>query len=173
MALAPVITGPRLLLRPFARADITEEYLSWLNDPERMRFSRQRERRHDATSGTSYLDSFEGTPNYFWAVEERGPAHVVGTMTAFLDGETTDVGILIGRPGQGFGGEAWGMALDHLLRVESRIKVTGGSAAGHAVMRRIFERWGMVVEGGTTPLVVRYGMTRSAWMERAPVVRSW
>ena len=172
MGLAPVITGPRLRLRPFVHADIGPAYLSWLNDPEGMRFSRQGARRHDTTSSASYLDSFEGTPNYFWAVEERAGARVVGTMTAFLDGETTDVGILIGRPGQGFGREAWGMALDHLLRVESRSKVTGGTAAGHAVMRRIFERWGMVIEAGTTPPIVRYGMTRAAWMERAPVVRS-
>jgi RimJ/RimL family protein N-acetyltransferase len=172
MALAPVIAGPRLLLRPFVRADISAEYLSWLNDPERMRFSRQRARHHDATSSAAYLDGFEGKPNYFWAVEERGPARVVGTMTAFLDGPTTDVGILIGASGQGFGREAWGLALDHLLRVEGRSKVTGGSAAGHVVMRRIFERWGMVLEEGTTPGIVRYGMTRAAWMENAPLVRS-
>jgi len=30
----------------------------------------------------------------------------------------------------------------------------------------------MVLEAGTTPLIVRYGMTRAAWMERTPVVRS-
>jgi len=172
MALAPVITGPRLRLRPFVRADIGPNYLSWLNDPERMRFSRQREQRHDAASSAAYLDGFEGTPHYFWAVEERSEARVVGTMTAFLGGEATDVGILVGWPGQGFGGEAWGMALDHLLRVEGRSKVTGGADAGHTVMRRIFERWGMVLEAGTTPLIVRYGMTRAAWMERTPVVRS-
>jgi RimJ/RimL family protein N-acetyltransferase len=172
MAPPPVITGPRLLLRPFVRADITDEYLSWLNDAERMRFSRQRERRHDATSSAAYLDGFEGTPNYFWAVEERGPARVVGTMTAFVDGPTTDVGILIGCPGQGFGREAWGLALDHLLRVESRAKVTGGARADHAVMRRIFERWSMVLEEGTTPEIVRYGVTRDAWMCRDPAVRS-
>ena len=103
MAVAPVITGPRLRLRPFVRADIGPAYLSWLNDPERMKFSRQRERRHDEASSASYLDSFEGTPHYFWAVEETGSGRLVGTMTAYLEGADADVGILIGRPGQGLG----------------------------------------------------------------------
>ena len=168
MALAPVITGPRLLLRPFVREDITHAYLSWLNDPARMRFSRHRERRHDAASGASYLDSFEGTQNYFWTVEERHSGRMVGTMTAYFDGADADVGILIGFPGQGLGSEAWGMALDYLLRIEKRGRVRGGTAAGHAIMRRVFERWGMVLEGETAGGIVRYGVTSDEWTGIAP-----
>jgi len=169
MALAPVVPGPRLTLRPFRGEDVTDQYLSWLNDPVLMRFSRQRERQHDRETSAGYLRSFDGTPHYFWAVEERSSGGLAGTMTAFREGGATDVGILIGWPGRGLGGEAWGMALDQLLRVERRDRVTGGSAADHLAMRRIFERWGMGLEsedaGGS---IVRYGITREAWTGRAP-----
>jgi RimJ/RimL family protein N-acetyltransferase len=168
MALAPVITGSRLRLRPFVRADIGPAYLSWLNDPERMKFSRQREQRHDAASSASYLDGFAGSPHYFWAVEERDSGRLVGTMTAFFEGADADLGILIGLPGQGFGSEAWGLALDHLLRVEQRARARGGTAAGHVAMRRVCERWGMALEGETTPGIVRYAVTRDAWTGLAP-----
>ena len=168
MALAPVITGPRLRLRPFVRADIGPAYLSWLNDPERMKFSRQRERRHDEASSVSYLDSFEGTPHYFWAVEEKGSGRLVGTMTAYFEGADADVGILIGRPGQGLGSEAWGLALDHLLRVERRARARAGTADGHAAMRRLCERWGMGLLAEAPPGFVRYEVAREAWRGLPP-----
>jgi RimJ/RimL family protein N-acetyltransferase len=173
---APVITGARLTLRPFVREDIDAEYLAWLNHPERMRFSGQRHHRHDAASSAAYVQSFAGTAHYFWAVEERATGKLAGTMTAYAEGEATDVGILIGRPGQGLGSEAWGLALDHLLRAEQRAKVTGGSLAAHAAMRRIFERWGMVLETqwsearadeGPGVDIVRYSITREVWLARA------
>jgi RimJ/RimL family protein N-acetyltransferase len=168
MARAPVITGRRLRLRPFVRADIGPAYLSWLNDPERMKFSRQREHRHDAASSASYFDSFEGTPHYFWAVEERDSGRLVGTMTAYFEGADADVGILIGFPGQGLGSEAWGLALDHLLRVEKRARARAGTAAGHAAMRRLCERWGMGLEAEAPPGIVRYGVARDAWTGLPP-----
>ena len=44
------LTTPRLRLDPFQQVDITEPYLSWLNDPEVTRFSNQRFRQHTAES---------------------------------------------------------------------------------------------------------------------------
>jgi RimJ/RimL family protein N-acetyltransferase len=173
---APVVTGRRLLLRPFRREDITETYLSWLNDPDRMRYSRHQGSRHDAASSLEYLASFDGTPSYFWAIEERGASRLLGTMTVHFEGETADVGVLVGPRGEGIGGEAWGLALGHLFRVENRARVTAGTAAAHLAMRRIFERWGMVLEqtlpetgpGGISMEAVRYGVTRDAWMVKSP-----
>jgi RimJ/RimL family protein N-acetyltransferase len=174
MARPPVVQGTRLILRPFAAEDIGDDYLSWLNDPERLRFSRHAQQSHDAATSAAYRLGFDGTPHYFWAVAARADGRLVGTMTAYAEDDATDVGILIGRPRAGFGSEAWGMALDHLLRVEARAKVTGGCAAEHAAMRRIFERWGMEREGvdgsgegDPATATVRYGVTREAWQRRS------
>ena len=171
----PIVTGPRLRLRPFVAADIGDVYLGWLNDSDHLRFSTQRGRRHDAESCRAYLASFGGTPHYFWAIEERESGTLVGTMTAYADAAATDVGILVGHPGRGIGREAWGLALDQLLRAEGRPKVTAGTAAAHTAMRRIFERWGMTLEetrpdggpGGLPMEIVRYGVTRDAWMVKS------
>lgn len=37
-----IITGPRLGLRKLSRAEISEKYLSWLNDPDVQKYSRRR-----------------------------------------------------------------------------------------------------------------------------------
>jgi RimJ/RimL family protein N-acetyltransferase len=167
----PVVAGPHVILRPFRPEDIIDSYLGWLNDDEHLRFSTQRGRSHDRASCLAYLEGFAGTPHYFWAVEEPPAGALAGTMTAYDHGTHTDLGILIGASGRGLGSAAWGLALDHLLRIEGRAKVTAGTAREHAAMRRIFERWGMVHEdtlpdggpGGLAMPMVRYGLTREAW----------
>jgi RimJ/RimL family protein N-acetyltransferase len=173
MTAPPVVRGHRLILRPFRRDDIDATYLSWVNDPERMRFSRHRHERHDSASSLEYLRSFEGTPHYFWAVEAIETHELLGTMTAYADADAVDLGILIGPGGRGLGREAWGVALDHLLRVEARAKASGGTVAEHQAMRRIFERWGMALLATEpsfdgTATVVRYAVTREGWMRRFP-----
>jgi RimJ/RimL family protein N-acetyltransferase len=175
MASAPVIRGSRLLLRPFRPEDVTEVYLGWLNDPERMKFSRHRHRLHDRTSSLEHLRGFESTPHYFWAVEDVSSGDLAGTMTAYVRADAVDVGILIGRTGEGRGHEAWTMALDQLLRVEERPRVTGGTRADHAAMRRIFESAGMAPEMDAAPrgreegepATVRYGISREHWLRRS------
>ncbi|MBN2397764.1 MAG: N-acetyltransferase, partial [Deltaproteobacteria bacterium] len=68
MARSADIRTERLLITPFGKRHLTRCYVDWLNDPLLMRFSRQRHKRHTIASCRDYWQSFEGTPNYFWAI---------------------------------------------------------------------------------------------------------
>ena len=55
------VDGSEIYLLPFENSDITSEYISWLNDPEVVRFSNQRFIRHTIKSSQIYLKSFKNT----------------------------------------------------------------------------------------------------------------
>lgn len=146
-----VITGERLCLRPFTESDITADYIRWLNDPEVVRFSNQRFRRHDEKSCLDYLRSFGGSDNLFLAVRLANDKRLIGTMTAYVSSQhgTADMGLLVGERGlwgQGFGLEAWNLLLNYLLQVRRLRKITAGTLRCNVGMTRIMERSGMRME---------------------------
>lgn len=152
---------------------ITQEYLTWLNDRNLMRFSRQSRSSHSRESCISYLRSFENTTNYFWSVRNDDNVQV-GTMSAYVDAAShvADLGIMIGSSGKGYGKEAWGMALTLLFEKDKMRKVTAGTLSVHNKMIKIFEHWSMRREGflrqqeylnGVTYDVVRYGLLKEEW----------
>lgn len=140
--------GALVSLRAFREADITGDYLGWLNDPLVTRFSNQRFRTHDRASCLSYLRSFEAGSNLFLSVQRLLDDVAIGTMTAYISPHhgTADVGILIGNRsvwGQGYGQDAWDTLLHWLLRERRIRKVTAGTLACNAAMLRLMERSGM------------------------------
>lgn len=142
------LTSARLVLAPFTVGDISPRYVGWLNDPEVVRYSNQRFRRHDLKSSEAYLRSFEGGPNQFWSIRLAADGSMIGTMTAYIAPPhgTADIGLLIGERsvwGQGYGYEAWQRLMDYLLGEQTLRKITAGAASGNAGMIRIMERAGM------------------------------
>lgn len=142
------LASARLVLAPFTAIDISPSYIGWLNDPEVVRYSNQRFRRHDLQSSEAYLRSFEGGPNQFWSIRMAVDGGMIGTMTAYIAPPhgTADIGLLIGKRGvwgQGYGLEAWQRLMDHLFDEHALRKVTAGAAAGNVGMVRIMERAGM------------------------------
>lgn len=143
----------RLALRPFTEADITAEYLSWLNDKTLMAFSEQRHRRHNYESSLGYLRSFDGTDNCFWAIEAKplGGSHI-GNINAYVDMNNlvADLGILVGHKdarGRGFGLEAWDTVIDYFFDETDVRKITAGFIADNRKMRTVAERAGMIEDG--------------------------
>lgn len=142
------LTTGRLVLAPFTAADISPCYIGWLNDPEVVRYSNQRFRRHDVHSSETYLRSFASGPNQFWSIRLAADGKMIGTLTAYIAPQhgTADVGLLIGERdvwGHGYGLEAWQRLLDHLLSEHALRKITAGAASGNVGMIRIMERAGM------------------------------
>lgn len=149
--LAP-LDSPRVRLVPFAPRHLSDRYVGWLNDPETMRWSENRFRRHTLASCRDYLQSFDGTPHLFYALEAKDETlgHF-GNLNVYVDPRhrTADVGILVGERsvwGKGYGGEAWRAATEYLLAHGVR-KVTGGCVADNAAMVKIFRSAGMVEDG--------------------------
>jgi RimJ/RimL family protein N-acetyltransferase len=143
--------GQKVELRPFTDADITPDYIAWLNDPRVTRFSNQRFLKHDEASCRAYLATFAGSVNLFICIVNRNSGRVVGTMTAYINchHKTADVGLLVGDVsawGKGIGQDAWNTLGEWLLTDVGIRKLTAGTAAGNYAMVRIMERFGMLHE---------------------------
>jgi len=145
------LLGDRVKLAPFREADITDEYIGWLNDPIVTRFSNQRFLTHDRETCRRYLASFEGTPNLFLSIRKQDDDRPIGTMTAYINRHhgTADLGILVGDRsgwGQGYGKDAWD-TLSRLLLEESGIrKLTAGTLEPNEAMVHIAHCSGMELE---------------------------
>lgn len=175
-----VISGESIELHRFTANCITDEYLSWLNNRELMRFSRQSRLTHSRESCLHYVNSFIDSSNYFWSVRNKSGLQI-GTMTAYLDqvSSVADIGIMIAHEsvrGHGAGEAAWGLAMAFLFESLNLRKLTGGTLAPHKSMIRIFQKWGMQQEAllreqellhDVVYDVVRYGITKHQWMKLA------
>lgn len=141
----------RIVLTPFCESDITDVYVSWLNDPAVVRFSNQRFLHHTKETCRQYMQSFSETRNLFMAIRVVGRQRMIGTMTAYVAHRhgTADMGLLIGDPiewGKGYGFEAWMLLMTRLFEEEKLRKVTGGALDCNMAMIRIMEKSGMHLE---------------------------
>ncbi len=139
------LQGEIVLVRPFVENDLSNEYVSWLNDPEIVRFSNQRFLDHDLVSARRYFDSFSGSVNAFFAIEDFQTKQHVGTITLYVQPyhSTVDVGILIGRRGNGYGSDAWCTVIDWLLNICQARKVTAGTLSCNYSMISLMKKAGM------------------------------
>ena len=149
--LPPPLETDSIVLSPFGRNHLTSEYLSWLNNPEVVRYSEQRHRTHSLESCQEFVRRFENGPDHLWAIE-YGPEQLhVGNITTAVDVQNriADIQILIGDReiwGMGVGTRAWQAVQTFLFQSGFR-KVTGGTMAVNHGMLKIFEKSGMHIEG--------------------------
>ena len=139
------IIGDGVCLRLFQESDISDTYVSWLNDPEVVKYSNQRFLNHTIESSHNYLKSFIGTNNIYMAVEDKVTKELHGSITAYkqIHHSIVDIGLLIGNKkswGKGVGFEAWTLMMNFLFTQCNVRKVTGGSLEVNAAMIRIMEK---------------------------------
>ena len=79
------VNGNTLHLRAFRKSDISDTYVSWLNDVEVVKYSNQRFLNHTIESCNRYLDSFSDTDNIYMAIEDKVTKRLCGSITASLD----------------------------------------------------------------------------------------
>ncbi len=152
MARAPDIDCGPIRLTPFSERHFSDDYISWLNDPEVVRYSEQRHRLHDRESCSGYVVSFDSGPNLLWAIEIVESSAHIGNVSATFDinNRIADIGILIGASGlrgTGYGRLAWEGALNYLTQREDLRKVTGGCLEPNAAMVKIMRKCGMEEDG--------------------------
>ena len=146
------IIGSKVVISTFLRKDVTEEYVSWLNDLDVVAHSNQRFLNHTIESCLKYLKTFAKSSNLFLKIQLIGTSRGIGTMTVFVNEnhQVADVGILIGVKslwGGGIGQDAWITVQNWLIGEYGIRKVTGGAQASNIAMVRIFEKAGMSLEG--------------------------
>ena len=144
------IKGEKVALSNFQEIDITDKYLSWLNDPEVVQYSRQRFIDHDFLSSKKYFESFTESKNLFISIKLLKDNQMIGTMTVYFSTHNTaDVGILIGDKsqwGKGHGKDAWNSLLMWLENELNIVKITAGTLASNIGMLNVMKESGMSLE---------------------------
>lgn len=147
-----ILQSKNLVLRKFTQDDITEEYISWLNDKKLMQYSNQRFLDHSFQTSLNYLNKFKNTDNNFFAIINKENKKLIGTITSyyFKEHKTVDVGILIGDKsisGSGYGKESWKLYIDHLSAQKNIRKITAGTLSCNISMLKLIEFSDMVPDG--------------------------
>ncbi len=141
------------MLRPFAAHHLTDRYVSWLNDPEVVRFSELRHSHHTLETCRRHVADLAAAGHHFWAIEHRMAPHThVGNTIAYMDqpNRTAEVSILIGdraARGQALGTEAWCAVVDHLAEQTGVRRVEASTMAANKPMLKVFAASGMRIEG--------------------------
>ena len=146
MAKLRTILTARTKITPFTLEEIHPEYIGWLNDPETVKFSRQRFTSHDRESCIDFFNRIEDSPNFFSAIFDSDEKHIGNiSVSNDLENQVSDMSILIGcksRWGKGYGNEAWSAVMEELFKLGVRI-ITGGCMAKNASMIRVMKKSGM------------------------------
>lgn len=144
-----------------------ELHVTWLNNPQVVRYSEQRHLTHTKATQIDYIQDLPRTSTF---LEISDGLTVIGTMTIHREemNKVANIGIMIGdtsRWGKGLGFEAWECVCDDLLENEVR-KIEAGCMMVNKPMLGIFQKYEMfcdgfltnhfIFEGGVTDLVM-YG----------------
>jgi ribosomal-protein-alanine N-acetyltransferase len=145
------LMGNKVEIKRFLASDISNDYISWLNDKNIMRYSNQRFLVHSMDSCLQYYAAFEGSDNLFMGIHRLSDNKLIGTMTAYIskNNGTVDVGIMVGDQcvwGMGYGLDAWITVTNWLLTCQNIRKLTAGTVACNFGMIKLIERSGMILE---------------------------
>ena len=138
-----------ITLKDFELDDITDEYLSWLNDKEYMKFSRQSLCDHDKGTVIKYLHDMKISKNLFLSI--RKDQELIGTLTIHidLDYRVCSPGILIGKNFArfGYGESIWRFIIETICRDLGMRKISAGTMVDNHAMIKLFKKSGMEFEG--------------------------
>ena len=145
------INGNIVCLRPFRESDISNIFVSWLNDKEVVKYSNQRFLNHTHESCLDYLKGFSNTQNIYWAIEDKKTKELYGSITAYIQDNhgIADIGLMVGNKnawGRGIGFDSWMLMMDFLFKQRNIRKVTGGTLKTNTGMIRIMEKSIMIHE---------------------------
>lgn len=143
-----ILMTPRLTIRRPMTDDIPY-FVDWLNDPDVVKYSEQRHKKHTRESQYDYwLSPATTEPNSVWTIWVTDIAVPIGSLVTRVDtnNNVANVGIMIGdRPAQsrGYGFEAWECFCNYLF-IEKKIrKIEAGCMSLNAPMIRICTKYGM------------------------------
>ena len=93
------ITRERVSIKPFRASDITNDYISWLNDREVVKFSNRRFINQNQETCEAFFNSIDSSDNIFLVVTHNENKETLGTVTVYFykNQQTADIGIMLGN----------------------------------------------------------------------------
>lgn len=154
MHLSAPIETQRLRLRTLTAADVTDRYLSWLDDPEVTRHLELRFHRHTPEDVRAFVEQMNACPDtlLLGIFTKDGDTHIGNIKLGPVDRhhERAEVGIMIGDRGtwgRGYASEAIRALTDYAFDGLGLHKVSCGLYAANEGSRRAFLKAGWFEEG--------------------------
>lgn len=151
----PIIETPRLVLRDIQINDISNEYLTWLNDPDVTRYLEIRHVPQTEKIVREYIESkLENTfSTKHFGVYDNGGKRLVGTVTLpniNLYHSFADISFVIGHKEarhKGYATEAVHAVVHYMFSECGLYKLWAGYYDGNIASARVLEKNGFKVEG--------------------------
>lgn len=149
----PILYGDRIFLRRLTEADVSEDYVSWMNDPAINQYLESRFYTHTIESTKVFIRSVTNDNNYQFGIflKETGK-HIgnikIGSINHYH--RFADIGFLIGDKecwGRGYATEAIGLATDFAFKTLKLHKLWGGLYSPNIGSLRAFQKNGYEQEG--------------------------
>jgi len=149
----PIIKTNRLILRDIQQADVTEDYLTWLNDFETTKYLEIRRENQTEEKVRKYIDEkIKDIVNtmHFGIYDKKG-TRLVGTVTLpsinWAD-FSSDISFVIGHPdarGNDYATEAVRGVVYYMFHYRKLKRLWAGYYKGHGASARVLEKNGFNV----------------------------
>ena len=149
----PTVSKGTVRIRSITEEHLTKTYVGWLNDPEVIKYSRQRQVIHTIDTVQEYYEIRKNSAGWLLAIEaiEDTPVHI-GNINISVNSEDNYIGlsILVGNKkywGTGHAYQAWQLALDTSLdELGFRLAIAGAMEINKPMIR-LMEKSGMDIDG--------------------------
>ena len=147
------IEGKQIYLRRLTEDDVTDNYVSWMNDTEINQYLESRFTVHEIEETKSFIRSVSNDRNYQFGIflienDEHIGNIKIGSINPYH--KFADIGYLIGEKkywGRGIATEAIKLATDFAFNTLKLNKLYGGVYSPNIGSMRAFEKNGYVQEG--------------------------
>lgn len=147
-----ILMSPRLVMEKPKPVE-ANQFSVWLNNPEIVRYSEQRHKKHTPQTQTDHwLSPATIEPNMVYSIYLQENEGLIGSISAQVDphNNVANVGILIGDKsqwGKGYGYEAWECFCNYLFYEKKIRKIEAGCMETNFPMKRICQKFMMFYEG--------------------------
>ena len=148
-----MIRGEKILLRKISLEDISEEYLSWMNDYETVKYTESRHYVHTLESLKDFVAHVNNTRNFCFAIIDiQSEKHIgnikIGNIHPIY--QYADVGLIIGNKdfcGKGIATEAIKLCVKFAFEHLKLHRLYAGIYDINIASVKAFEKAGFVKEG--------------------------
>ncbi|MEQ8603723.1 MAG: GNAT family protein [Marivibrio sp.] len=176
---------PNFRLRSLTVEDVGEKYVSWLCDPDVVKWLNARFRSHTRDSIRQYVAGHDNRDSYHLGIFAAGAEHI-GNFSVYIDRvhEVAQINVMIGDKkwwGRGVVLECRRAVIDWLFRDEGVYKIFGTPFVNNAAAVFNYKKQGFKLEGvwrahrkiSETERwdVAQFALFRDDWLSKEPAAR--
>lgn len=150
----PFLTGNKIYLSPLSLEDISDRYISWLNDKEVCRDNSHATFPNTKTKATAYVKSLENSRDEIvFAIRwKKNDEHIGNIAIKNIDriNRSAELAIIIGDRkywNKGVGSEAYSLMIEYGFDTLNLNRISSGQTVLNTGMIKVCEKMGMRKEG--------------------------